>query len=170
MYESIYLSCAIAGGTLLVLQFVLGLLGFTEHHDIAGDHDLGGDHDFHDAAGHDAHAGHVSEAHHEAQHSWFVGVLTFRSIVAAVTFFGLVGVALAVNLGHDPAVSLALAVAGGAGALFTVAYLMRTLHRLKSEGTVRIERAVGLCGTVYVSIPGQKTGVGKVTLRLQNRT
>ncbi|HEV3117654.1 MAG TPA: hypothetical protein VGY58_11405, partial [Gemmataceae bacterium] len=25
-------------------------------------------------------------------------------------------------------------------------------------------------GTVYVAIPGQKTGVGKVTLRLQNRT
>jgi hypothetical protein len=47
---------------------------------------------------------------------------------------------------------------------------MRTLHRLKADGTVRIERAVGQPGTVYLSIPGQKAGMGKVTLRLQNRT
>ncbi len=47
---------------------------------------------------------------------------------------------------------------------------MRTLHQLKSDGTVRIQRAVGQNGTVYLSIPGQRSGAGKVTLCLQNRT
>jgi hypothetical protein len=164
MFETIYLTCALAGGTLLVGQFLLGLLG------LGGHHDTGGDHDFHDVSGHDAHDTHGDQADHDTQHSWFVGLLTFRSLVAALTLFGLVGLASTVNFKHEPQVSLPLAVAAGAGALFGVAYLMRSLHRLRSDGTVRIERAVGQSGTVYLTIPGQKTGVGKVTLRLQNRT
>jgi hypothetical protein len=164
MYETIYLTCAIVGGTLLVCQFLIGLLGFG-HHDTGTDHDLGGgDHDFHGADHHDAHGG------HDGSHSWFIGMLTFRSVVAAVTFFGLAGLAATVNFQLRPQVSLAVALGAGAGALFGVAYLMRMLHRLKSDGTVRIERALGQSGTVYLSIPGQKAGVGKVTLTLQNRT
>jgi len=161
MYETIYLSCALVGGTLLVCQFLLGLFGFGDHHD------AGADHDFHDAGGHDAHGGHGSD---EAQASWFVSALTFRSVVAALTFFGLAGLAATVNFGQEPPASLAVALAAGAGALFAVAYLMRALHRLKSDGTARIERAVGRTGTVYLTVPGQKAGLGKVTLNLQNRT
>jgi hypothetical protein len=156
MHETIYLVCAIVGGTLLVCQFLLGLLGMGDHHDAGADHDTG-------------HHGHGGQDPDD-QHSWFVGVLTYRSIVAALTFFGLVGLASYVNFEHDAELSLGIAVAGGAVALFSVAYLMRLLNRLKSDGTVRIERAVGQSGTVYLTIPGQKTGVGKVTLRLQNRT
>jgi hypothetical protein len=166
MYETIYLTCAIAGGTLLVCQVLLGVLGLG-HHDTVGDHDVGADHDASGADGHDAHDHHTG---HDAQHSWLIGLLTFRSIVAAVTFFGLAGLAATVNFQHEPHVSLGIALAAGVGALFGVAYLMRTLHRLKSDGTVRIERAVGHGGTVYLTIPGQKAGVGKVTLSLQNRT
>jgi hypothetical protein len=163
MSETIYLTCAIAGGTLLLCQFLLGLLGFGDHHD------TGGDHDFHDTGGHDAHGGH-GDQDHDTQHAWFVGVLTVRSLVAALTFFGLAGLASTVNFRHEPPLSLAIALAAGAGALFGVAYLMKTLHRLKSDGTVRIERAIGHSGTVYLTIPGQKAGMGKVTLSLQNRT
>jgi hypothetical protein len=166
MTETIYLVCAIVGGTLLVCQFLLGLLGFGDHHDAAGDHD------FHDVADHDSHVGHGAQHddHHDGHHSWFLSVLTFRSLVAALTFFGLVGLAAEKNFEQTPPVSLALAVAGGAAALLGVAYLMRVLHRLKSDGTVRIERAVGQAGTVYLTVPGQRAGVGKVTLKLQNRT
>jgi hypothetical protein len=47
---------------------------------------------------------------------------------------------------------------------------MRSLHRLKADGTIHLERALGQSGTVYLTIPGQKSGLGKVTFRLQNRT
>jgi membrane protein implicated in regulation of membrane protease activity len=161
MSEMVYLTCAIVGGTLLVCQFLLGLLGLGDHHDAAGDHDV------HDAGSHDAHGGHGD---HDAHNSWFVGVLTFRSLVAALTFFGLAGLAATVNFNQELPLSLVIALAAAAGALFGVAYLMRSLHRLKADGTVRIERAVGQSGTVYLTIPAQKAGVGKVTVTLQNRT
>jgi hypothetical protein len=161
MYETIYLICAVVGGTLLLCQFLLSLIGVGDH----GDTDAG--HDFHDAGGgdhHDAHADHAAHA------SWFIGVLTFRSLVAALTFFGLAGLTATVNFQQAPPLALAIALAAGIGALFGVAYLMHMLHQLKADGTVRIERALGQKGTVYLNIPGQKGGVGKVTLNLQNRT
>lgn len=161
MYETVYLTCALAGGTLLVCQFVLGLLGLGDHHDAAGDHDV------HDAGGHDTHGGHDD---HDTHNAWFVSVLTVRSLVAALTFFGLAGLAATVNFNQEPPLSLAIALAAAGVALFGVAYLMRALHRLKADGTVRIERAVGQSGTVYLTIPGQRAGVGKVTLTVQNRT
>jgi hypothetical protein len=47
---------------------------------------------------------------------------------------------------------------------------MRSLSRLQAQGNVRIDRSVGKTGTVYLTVPGKKAGVGKVHLNLQNRT
>jgi hypothetical protein len=173
MYETIYLICALVGGTLLLCQVLLGLIGIGDHHDAGGDHDFHdvADHGDHgDHAGHGAHGVHGGRDNQDTHGSWVVGVLTFRSIVAALTLFGLAGLAATVNFQQEPPISLAIAVAAAAGALVGVAYLMRSLHQLKSDGTVRIERAVGQAGTVYLTVPGQRAGVGKVTLRLQNRS
>lgn len=164
-----YLTCFLAGATLMVCQFVMSLVGFGDHHDASGGHDVGADHD---AGGHDAHA-HDHAADHDAHNSWFVGVLTFRTLVAALAFFGLGGMAAAERLGtfgYAPEFSVLVAAAVGAVALFGVAFVMKSLHRLKSDGTVRIERAVGQSGTVYLTVPGQRGGVGKVMLNVQNRT
>jgi hypothetical protein len=156
----VYNLCAVLGGTLLACQFLLSLLGVGHHHDMGGE---GG----HDLGGHDHHGGH--DAEHETQSSWFVGVLTFRTIVAALVFFGLAGrAASAADLA--PGQALAVALAAGAAALFGVAWMMRALYRLRADGTVRVERAVGRGGTVYLTIPGHKGGVGKVLLNVQNRT
>ena len=158
--ETVYSICAIAGGTVLLCQLLMTLLGLGGEH-YAGGHDFGG----HDG---DAHSGHDA-ADHDAQTSWFVGVLSVRTIVAALTFFGLTGLA-ADQGGIDRYSTLGLATAAGTAAMFLVAYMMKGLHKLKAEGNVRIERAVGATGTVYLTIPGNNSGVGKVTLSLQNRT
>jgi hypothetical protein len=161
---SVYTVCALLGGTLLVCQFLLALLGF-------GHHDVGG-HDVHDFGGHevhDLHTGGAHEAAHDTQTSWYAGILTFRALVAMLTMFGLAGrTATAADL--EPATGLALALAVGAATLFGIAWLMRSLYGLKADGTARIQRAVGHSGTVYLTVPGHKTGVGKVHLNLQNRT
>ena len=41
---------------------------------------------------------------------------------------------------------------------------------LRAEGTVRIQRALGQQATVYLRIPAQQQGTGKIQINLQNRT
>lgn len=166
-----FLICFLAGATLMVCQLVLGLLGFGSDHGDAADH-----HDFHDpghdvshdSAADDSHADH--QHGHESHSGSFLGMLTFRSIVAGLTFFGLVGMATFESFSEKPALNILAAAGSGFGVLYAVGFIMKSLHRLKSDGTARIERSVGQRGTVYLKVPGNKAGVGKVTLNLQNRT
>jgi hypothetical protein len=160
--ETLYTICALVGGTLLVCQFLLSLVGAGGHHDFGG-------HDLHEFGGHDVHAGADHEAAHEEAASWFTSALTFRTLVAALTIFGLAGrAAIAAEL--DTAPSFGLALGAAAGTLFLVAWLMQSLYRLKADGTLRIHRAVGQGGTVYLPIPANRAGLGKVQLNVQNRT
>ena len=70
----------------------------------------------------------------------------------------------------EPIACLAIAAGAGAAAFFLVAWLMQLLSRLNVDGTIRIERAVGSLGTVYLSIPGAKIRRGKVLVNQLNRT
>ncbi|MEX2560992.1 MAG: hypothetical protein WD403_13810 [Pirellulales bacterium] len=153
----VYSVCAVVGGTVLACQFLMTMLGLA-------DVDLPDDLSSADGAD----GADVSHGGHHGS-SWFVGMLTFRTLMAAVTFFGLAG--LAGNSAQLPnELTLVVALAAGAGAMYMVHWMMQLLHKLKADGTARIERAVGQAGTVYLRIPGQKAGVGKVHVNLQNRT
>lgn len=157
-----YTICAVIGGTVLVCQFVLTLLGMGDIDDIADDvpgHDV--------PMGHDA--GHSGSGDHHHGSTWLFGVITFRTIVAALTFFGLAGLAARHNaLADGPAFMVALA--AGAAAMFGVHWMMQALYRLRAEGTVRVERSVGHVGTVYTPIPANNAGAGKIQINLQNQT
>jgi hypothetical protein len=164
--ETIYLVSACIGGTLVVCQFLMGLVGFGDHggHDLAsGEHDVG--HDFGHEAGHDGE--HDHHDHHST--SWFFTMLGIRTVAAALTFFGLAGLA-GTSKGLEPPLALAVAIAAGAGAFTLVGMLLRGMRKLQADGTVRVDRALGKVGTVYLRVPGRKAGTGKVVLNLQNRT
>ncbi|MBN2309545.1 MAG: hypothetical protein JXR94_11270 [Candidatus Hydrogenedentes bacterium] len=170
--------CATIGCTLMLVQFLLTVLGMGHEGDFdAGGHvgdihvDVGAGDVHVDAGGADVHveADHVDHdtAHHGS--SWFFGILSFRAMVAAVAFFGLTGVA-GITGGLDPYPTVLVAVAAGGAAMVVIAWLMRSLHRLQDEGTVQIENTVGATAVVYLRVPGEKAGAGKVTVCVQNRT
>ncbi len=165
--ETIYLICAAVGGTLIVCQFLMTLFGLGGGHDMAdGHHFDGGGHDVgggHDAAG-DHHAG-----HHHDESTWFLGILTFRTISAGLAFFGLIGV-IGQRSELEMLPTLVAATVAGLAAVFFVAWIMRFLGRLNIDGTVRIERALGCRGNVYIPIPGGAAGQGKVQVSVLNRT
>jgi hypothetical protein len=163
--EPIYLVCAAVGGTLIVCQFVMTLLGIGGEHDVGG-HDVAHDFGGHDVGGHDAAAAHHDVAH-EGYSAWFFGMLTFRTLSAAVAFFGLTGLALREV---DPVPRVILSVMAGMVAIFIVGSLMRLLYKLNLDATARIERTVGSRGTVYLSVPGKRAGTGKVMISHLNRT
>ena len=172
--EQFYQLCAILGGTIFLGQFVLSLMGLTGDHELAsdsgGDHfDGGGDHaegGGHDAGGAESHHG---GAAHESANSWFLRILGVRTVVAGLTFFGLGGLAANAS-GARPLGSLTAAAVCGLAALYIVGWAMRTLMRLRSDGTVRIENAVGQPAVVYLTVPGHRAGKGKITVTVQNRT
>lgn len=179
--QTVYFFCAVIGGTALLWQLAMSVLGGVGDHDLGVDHDVGGDAGFHDggmdhAGGADhagAHDGSADAGHAHAgagsHGSWFLGMLTFRTVVAAIAFFGFAGMAGSTG-GLPPLTAFALAVACGFAALYLVAWLMQGLTRLRAEGTAYIRHALGQPGTVYLTIPAQRAGAGKVTLNVQNRT
>ncbi len=152
--EIAFLVAAGAGGTVLVCQFLLGLLGLGSDHDV--DHDHGTDHgpDHHD---------------HGSGSNWFAGLITLRTITAGLTFFGLGGMT-ALYTGATELVAFAVAAACGVAALAIVAQFMKALKRLKSDGSVRIDRTIGAPAVVYLAIPANDAGPGKVTVTVQKRT
>ncbi len=159
---TVFLFCAVIGGTIFVLQFVMALIGMGDDgFDLADDLPDDVPDDFGDVGDIQ---GHVVD--HGS--TWFFGVISFRTVVAALAFFGLAGLA-ALESGRSPLVAGPVAVAAGAAAMYGVHWLMRLLYRLGHDGTVKIERSVGQCGTVYVPIPGARSGTGKVQLQVQNR-
>jgi membrane protein implicated in regulation of membrane protease activity len=175
MMPTLFLICATIGGTILIGQFVLALVGFGGHGDFDGDvpHDFGGDmpHDLHVDA-HDAHSPDHELGEHGVGHgnlsAWLFGVLSFKTVTAALAFFGLAGCAAnAAQMGTGA--QLVIASGAGFAAMHGVHWLMRSIRRLSEDGTQRIERSLGKEGTVYLTIPAQRKGTGKVQFKLQNR-
>src|SRR5262245_1460680 len=130
--RDLYIFCAAAGGTVLVIQSLLVLLG------VGGDgHEALGDGSLHDGG-----LPHDHAVDHPQHGDAFLKVFTFKSLVAFVTFFGLGGLAcLEGSLGTLP--SLGVAFASGVVALYMVAYLMSLLSRLGSKGNLDLRNAVG---------------------------
>jgi membrane protein implicated in regulation of membrane protease activity len=166
-----FLVCATIGGTILICQFVLSLVGMGGHHfgDMPGDADVHVD--FSHGAG-DAHAtgdGHgQGDSDHHVNSSWLFGVISFRTLVAAFAFFGLAGLAAeSANL-SQPA-QLTLAAGAGLSAMYGVHWIMRTISRLGEDQTVKIQRAIGEEATVYIPIAADLAQAGKVQVKLQNR-
>lgn len=162
--EILFIICAIFGGTVLVAQFLLGFAG----HGVGGgefddDSDApAGDH-FESADDHHAHG---DQTHHGS--TWVFGILTFRTVMIGITFFGLTGKA-ALASGFEQLAALTIAVGFGLASMYGVYFLMRSLYRLTADGTERIGRSIGEEATVYLSVPANDSGVGKVHLTLQNR-
>jgi membrane protein implicated in regulation of membrane protease activity len=149
--STVFLYCAVIGGTILVLQFVLLAFG------AGGDTDTGLDH----GSGHGTDVGHDQSA--------FLKLFSLQAISTFLTFFGLTGLGTA-HLEWSPVAVAAAAVIAGAAALLLVARLMRALSALQSHGNVDLKNAVGHTGSVYLRIPPAGAGHGRVLMQVQGRT
>lgn len=156
MEDNVYLILAVAGGTVFLAQLVLQILGL---HD---DADMG------DVDAHDVHDGTHFDADHDG--NWFAGIISFKTIVAFCTVFGLTGLSLGKSPDMGSGLRAVLSFCAGAAAMVLVAWMMKALYSLGDSGSLDLSRAVGREGSVYLRIPGEKAGPGKVTLELQGRS
>jgi hypothetical protein len=148
--DTIYLVCAVAGGTILAIRILMMLFGL-DHGD-AGDFDTSLDLD-HDGL---ADVG-------DGSGSIFT-FLSIQSISGFFTMFGLVGLGL-LQINASNMLSLVGALAAGVFTAWCTGMIFLAMRRLQSEGTLVIGNAVGQTGTVYLTIP--ETGTGSVNVTVQ---
>jgi hypothetical protein len=172
MLHVIFMIAAIIGGTVMVCQFVLTVIGLSGDSgdafdgDLPGDGDVSGDFANYDGADHHTswtHAADGDVSHPDS--TWLFGVLSFRTLIAGAAFFGIAGEA-ALSAGYPRGVATAIAVLVG----FAAMYGMKLISQLTSSGNERIGASVGKQAVVYVPIPANEKGLGKIHMTLQNRT
>jgi len=90
-------------------------------------------------------------------------------VASFLTFFGLVGL-----WGHQndwtPAMSAGAGLVAGMAMMVLVAWVMLQYRKLDSSGTVDPSGAIGGTAVVYLTIPAEGSGRGKITVSLQGRT
>src|SRR3954454_1764215 len=163
--STLFLIAAVVGGTVLVCQFALTLLGLG--HDGGGvGHHFGGDFqtdahfgsdghfggDAHAGGLHDSQAGGHNDSEQHSDSSHVFSVISFRTVVAALAFFGVAGEA-ALSAGYAASTSLVLAIIAGGFAMYGMYNLMRLIAGLNSSGNERIGSPIGRQPLVYLPIP-----------------
>ncbi len=95
-------------------------------------------------------------------------LFSIRGIVAMFCVAGWAGIVF-IDIGLNNIVSILLAAACGFAALVGLAYLMRAVVKLQSDGTIQIGSAIGKIGEVYIPIPPKGQGKGKINITIQDR-
>lgn len=95
-------------------------------------------------------------------------MFSLRGIVAFFCIFGWLGLTMVTN-GTEEWLAVLIAFIGGFLAMLGVAFLLKVLSKLQSDGTMDIRYAIGASGSVYISVPPQRSAKGKVNLLIQGK-
>ena len=139
--RSLYLGCAVVGGAVLSIQLLLLFFGG----DVAdGEVDLDADGDG-------------------------LSFFSIRAMAAFLTFFGLIGL-YGKEQEWSPIATAGSAMGAGLGMMVAVAWLFSLQSKLHSQGNLDPSAIVGVNATVYLRVPGNGAGKGKITVPIQGRT
>lgn len=140
--EKVFWGISIVFSVLFFIQFILSLLGldFDTETDVDGGMESGLDADF--------------------------TILSVRSFIAFFTFFGWAGVSV-LNGGGSAIFAIGAGIVAGMSAMVVVGYVMYAISKLTDDGQVSDPfDAIDTVGTVYLRIPANSQGQGKITLNL----
>lgn len=97
-----------------------------------------------------------------AGHQFF----TIKNLIAFFTIFGWTGVAC-LKGEMSKGAAIAIAVLAGSVVVLIMAFLFKSMSKLKQSGTLQIKNAVGLIAETYLFIPPKRGGFGKVHVKVQ---
>ncbi len=174
------LACmAIPATLILVIQTVLMLIGLGSGDDADIDADADIDVDTEVDVGTDLDAdGDISDVGDgvfgddipdgDIDPSGFDGLRIFsvRGIIAFFVVFGWMGIALD-SANVSTYITLPVSIAAGFGMMVLIAFLFKAIMKLESNGNIDIRNALGVSGTVYLKIPANRNGHGKVNVMIQ---
>lgn len=145
--EMFFLTCAVIGGFIFIVQFILQFVGGDANADLGVDSDFGIDSSLIDSD---------------------IGfrLLSLHGLSAFFMMFGLVGLASYRQSQAGVVLSIVGAIVAGIVSVWVIGKLFQTAARLQSSGTLKTREAIGSTGTVYLTIP--EKGTGRVTINFKN--
>jgi len=190
--EKFFYYIAIPSTVILALQFILTLIGLDGHDadmdsggDVSGDFDgdVGGDFGIHTDFTMDVDAHEIGtdmgsyepsvhfDADNTADHAVVMGdfrFITFRGIIAFLTIFGWTGEVVADSTLNMVWILIIPTISGLMAMLF-VALMFFGITKLQSSGNISYRNAIGVSAEVYLPIPANNGGFGKVQVLIQER-
>ncbi|BAX79107.1 hypothetical protein [Labilibaculum antarcticum] len=145
MVEKIYWSISIPFSLLFIIQIVLTFIG--------------GDIDDMSAEG-DADAAVEGDTGIDFQ------FISLKNLIAFFAVFGWTGI-ICLDMGFGAGVSTLIATLAGLLMMTIMASILYFMGKLVEEGTLDLNNAKGKVGNVYLSIPANRKGMGKVQIEVQ---
>ena len=161
----VFVCVAIPSTLILVIQTVMTFFGFGDGGDGTDMPDLDGD-GVPDGIFGSNDAGETDNF--EVAESSGLHMFSLRGIVAFFCIFGWLGLTMVSN-GTEEWLAVLVAFIGGFLAMLGVAFLLKALSKLQSDGTMNIRYAIGASGSVYITVPPQRRSKGKVNLLVQGK-
>lgn len=93
-------------------------------------------------------------------------IFSIRGIIAFLVVFGWVGFVMD-GANVRLLITVPVAAVSGFAMMLVLALLMRTVMRLRNDGNLDNKNALGVSGRVYLTIPPERKGEGKVNVLLQ---
>lgn len=143
--QSFYWIIAVSSTVLFVILLILTLTGGDGH---SLDNDFDSDSDISQASFH---------------------VFSLRSILAFLMVFAWSGIVALESGKLNLMVILIISFFAGLAMMLLTAWSLFLLSKLEQKGNLDVENAVGENGEVYLSIPAERKGVGKIQIIVQNQ-
>lgn len=119
--------------------------------------------------GADVHHGDVAHGADSTDSTHAFNVLSVQAVAAFLMGFGWGGLGGLVGFEWPLSGSLALGAALGALFVWVLALLLKATYDLEASGNVHASDAIGREGSVYASVPAEKSGRGQVRVVIGNR-
>jgi hypothetical protein len=92
--------------------------------------------------------------------------LTVKNLIAFLTIFSWAGLA-SIHSDFGVFVTIVISTISGLIMMFVMAYLAYSMSKLAEDGTWKIRNAIFKTATVYLTIPSNMNGTGKVQIDVQ---
>lgn len=145
LIEKIYWCIAIPFSVLFIIQIILTFFG--------------GDMDGIEADG-------DSDVSIESDHGIDFQFITLKNLVAFFTIFGWTGIAC-LDGGLSVGKSVLISAIAGFVMMAIMASIVYFMGKLSDDGTLRLKSAIGKVGSVYLTIPAKRGGMGQVQVKVQ---
>ena len=156
--EKSFYFCAIPSTLILIIQTIMTIIG------LGGDADMDFDGDMEVETSFDSDSAVDAELDDTAGLKFF----SVRGFIAFFTVFGWTGAALS-NREISSFIVVFIASVAGIISMYAIALMFASIMKLQSSGNININNSIGKTGTVYIPIPADNMGNGKIQIVIQER-